>query len=102
MATMATTTTKTDAMKQATEDVTMYRQGGGWVVSTYDPKVNAKRVSHEMPYSLAREHLTRARAERAVELMGIDPYDPDTSVAYDIQATPGSLRQRVNRALAAL
>lgn len=93
--------TKTQALKQATEDVTMYRQGSQWIMSSYDPKARANRVSHAMSYWVAREQVTQARAERVLVLMGHDPYDPVTLAAYEMDQG-GNLAERVNRGLATI
>lgn len=33
----------------------MYRQGKGWIVGTWDQRVGAWRLSHEMSYWVARQ-----------------------------------------------
>lgn len=39
---------------------TMYRQGGGWVVSILDPKVRANRLTEGLTYSQARQMVGEA------------------------------------------
>lgn len=91
-------TTKTQAIKQAMAEVTMYRQGNGWIVSAYDHRVGCNRTSHEMSWSSARAAVTCSRALRAVaHALGHDLSDAALAAVID----PGSLRDRVNRALAA-
>ena len=40
-----------------------YRQGDGWIVSTFDPQVNAWRESHEMSYFAACRLVRESRED---------------------------------------
>lgn len=42
---------------------TMYRQGSGWIVSAWDPQVALYRLSHELPYHVARRACGRDNAK---------------------------------------
>ena len=43
--------------------VKKYRQGAGWVVASWDPKVRAWRTSHQMSYSHACQRVRDLRAK---------------------------------------
>lgn len=43
----------------------MYRQGGGWIVATWDEHVHAYRLSHEMSYWCARTAVGRENCRHA-------------------------------------
>jgi len=62
---------KTAATKKARSEVVMYRQGRGWIVSVYDHRARATRLSHEMRWPAALAFAREAREDRAQELLGI-------------------------------
>ena len=94
---MQTTISKSAALKQATDESSMYRFGDGWEVSQWDEQCRAQRVSHPMGYSAAREFLTIRRAVRAAILMGLD--GDDGSAVFEIEHaaenTTGTARERL-------
>ena len=63
--------TKTAAVKQARTEITMYRQGNGWIVSVYDPDVRCSRTSGEMQFWAAQDKVRCERASRIDELLCI-------------------------------
>lgn len=64
--------TKTAAQKQAREESSMYRQGSGWIISTWDTEYKAYYLSGETPYFTARAQLADWRKHRVAELMERD------------------------------
>ena len=60
---------KTAAEKQAKSESSMYRQGSGWIVSTWDESVRCNQLSPEMPHSNARTVLSDWRTRRAEHLI---------------------------------
>ncbi len=58
------------AKRQAHQESSMYKQGSGWVVSTWDESVRAKRLTDELSFSEARQRLADWRRNRAMELLG--------------------------------
>ncbi len=63
-------TTITSATKQAHDESHMYRQGDGWIVSTWDEDMRLNYLSGEDPWDQARTHLTEWCQDRVVELLG--------------------------------
>ena len=63
---------KTGAKRQASAESGMYRQGSGWIVSTYDPQVGCYREGEELPYFSARQVLKDWRTDRVSELLGAE------------------------------
>ena len=61
-----------EAERQARAESTMYRQGAGWIVSTYDPRIGCSRVSEEVPYLRALSRLRDWRQGRKIELLAAD------------------------------
>jgi hypothetical protein len=61
--------TKTAARAQARRESSMYRQGAGWIVSTWDGGYKANRLTGEMSYWSARTFLREWREERAADLL---------------------------------
>lgn len=57
------------ATEQARSESTIYGQGTGWVVSTYDEQMRLHYTAHEAPWRIARSNLSRWRQERIVELL---------------------------------
>jgi hypothetical protein len=43
--------TKTQAINKARSEVRLYSQGHGWIITQYDYKADAWRVSQEMPFA---------------------------------------------------
>ena len=84
------------AAKQASSESSMYRQGSGWIVSTWDPKVRCNRLSQELAYGYARCTLAAWRVERAVALAG--------GGFEQVTADPGSgtVRDRVEACMATM
>lgn len=68
---------KTQAISKARSEVRLYSQGKGWVVTRYDHKARAWRVSHEMCFSLARGFRRCEWNIRAYELMGWNSEDAE-------------------------
>lgn len=58
---------KTAAKRQAHRESSIYRQGSGWIVSTFDPAIV---TSNELTHSVAKTFLADWRRDRAVALMG--------------------------------
>lgn len=61
--------TKTEAKRQAHKESHMYRQGSGWIVSTWSPARRCNVLTQELPYQSARYRLSDFRSRRADELM---------------------------------
>ena len=57
------------ATEQARSESTIYGQGTGWVVSTYDEQMRLHYTAHEAPWRIARSNLSRWRQEHIVELL---------------------------------
>ena len=76
------TITKTAACNQAlAETSTLFRFGGRWKFSYYDPSVKTWRASFAADYWVATMHRRRHLIERAREIMRPDeinghPYEP--------------------------
>lgn len=87
---------RTAAIQQARAESSMYRQGGGWIISTYDPQVECNWLTEERPYYLARQQLADWRVDRALELVGRRG-DKRPPSYYD---HGGRIEQRVARILA--
>lgn len=88
--------TRTAAIRRARWAVTMRRQGGGWIVESYDPEARAIRESHEMPYDLARREMGRLRLQFALEEMGYDWETAEAAVEWCDRWRPrGSLADRL-------
>lgn len=62
---------KTAAKRQAHQESHMYRQGSGWIVSTWDDSIKCNRVSGEVSYWTARHGLAEWRRWRANQLESI-------------------------------
>lgn len=56
--------TKTEAKRQAHKESHMYRQGSGWVVSTWSDTMRLNVVSSELAYLAARNKLSDWRKYR--------------------------------------
>lgn len=69
--------TKSAAIRQARNEVRLYPQGRGWVLSQWDQQVRAWRNSHEMQWGEARAARRHRRMARAYELMGHSRYDAE-------------------------
>lgn len=94
--------TKTAAIKQAISESDLYKFGG-WVLKTIDSDCNAYRESLVFDYWTGLAQLTNWRFNRVCELLGYvhDYGDYQLSkYAYDARFDYGTLRQRVNRAVA--
>jgi len=63
---------RTGAKQTAHRESHMYRQGRGWIVSTWDECVQCHRLSHELPFFEARQQLAEWRQQRAAYLCGED------------------------------
>lgn len=61
--------TKRAATQQAAAEITMYRQGSGWIVSQYDERVGCKRTSGEQSFWMARVDVRDSRAARVAQLL---------------------------------
>lgn len=59
---------RTAAIEQARRESSMYRQGAGWIVSTWDEGYRANVLTCEIPYWTARTYLKEWRANRVTEL----------------------------------
>lgn len=68
--------TKAEATRQAKEEITMYRQGKGWIVSAYDPRIQLNRISSEMQFWNAQDKVRAERTSRIEELLCI-AYDAE-------------------------
>ncbi|MNK46809.1 hypothetical protein D3C87_656000 [compost metagenome] len=67
---------KTAALKKAAQQVSMYRQGNGWIVTYLDTAANAWRTdSREYHFAAARGRVKGIKAATALELMGYDLMD---------------------------
>lgn len=64
------TMSPTAARKQAASEVRMRRQGNGWIVSTWDSRVQCWREGHEMQYRAALAAAKTAREERVSRMLG--------------------------------
>jgi hypothetical protein len=70
--TAATTNlSKSAALRQAFGESSMYRQGSGWIVSTWDPSVRLNRLTGELPFHDAQRRLFHWRVARARALQGL-------------------------------
>lgn len=85
------TISKTAAMKQAKNEITIYRNGAQWQVSEYDPRVNAHRVSSPMSFWIAREIRKDRISARAAELIN-ESYAEATA---DSDAAEADRRDRI-------
>ena len=83
------------AVRQATSEITRYRQGHGWIVSAYDPSAQCNRLSGERDYGSARQAVADGRVLRACELLGVDERR-----ARRASECGGTVRDRVDVALA--
>lgn len=63
------TTSRTAAKRQAHQESSMYRQGSGWIVSTWDDGVSCHRVTGELPYRIASTRLAEWRRDRKLQLL---------------------------------
>lgn len=59
---------KTAAHQQAVRESSMYRQGSGWIVSTWSDHARCHIVTGELSYHNARTWLTYYREQRAEQL----------------------------------
>ena len=57
------------ARRQAHSESSLYRQGAGWIVSTWDERYSLHTLSHEQPYAIARQALADWRDRRTAELL---------------------------------
>jgi hypothetical protein len=73
--TQETAMTISKAIETARERTHMFRQGRGWVTSRYDETKRWSRLSQEMSYSQARQHVKECRVGDALELLGVDADD---------------------------
>ena len=89
---------KSAALAAACSNISMYRQGSGWIVSSWDPSVSAHRLSHEMPHSTARQAVADGRLLEALcQMLGPDDGGRIAAARYDDYG--GSLPDRLDRAL---
>lgn len=65
---------KSAAKAQAHRESHMYRQGNGYIVSTWDDGYGCSVVSHEMPHSNARTALADWRVRRTRVLQGLEEF----------------------------
>jgi len=72
MTTHTQTLSRSAAKAQAHRESHMYRQGRGWIVSTWDDAVGCHRVSGEETFQVARQSLADWRARRAAFLAGLE------------------------------
>ena len=86
MSTMARIS-KTAAIQQASDESHMYRQGYGWVTSTWDEDRGANWISVENPWFIARAVLPEWRAARVVELL-VQAGEREAAEAYAKQILP--------------
>ena len=89
--------TKAEALRIARNRVTMRRQGNGWIVRVYDPKVNAYREGNERPYDRAKADLTESRLYEALTQLGWNDFDARWGSCHEQR---GSLSDRLNSVLA--
>lgn len=61
---------KTAAKRQAHQESSMYRQGGGWIVSTWSDSYRLNILSNKLPHGVAARQLADWRIERAAHLRG--------------------------------
>lgn len=67
----------TAAIKQAASQVTLYKQGRDWVVSTWDEQANAWRQHNPTDFWSASEHARRCKVQTALELLGVPADEAD-------------------------
>lgn len=67
--------TTSQAINQARGESSMYRQGCGWILSTWSEHHRASWLSQEMDYWRARQGLKEWRVDRALQLLGWSPED---------------------------
>ena len=99
--------TKTKAIKQATSESDLY-EFGGWILKTFDPSLKAYRENRVPDYWTGQTRLTDWRFNRVCVLLGYtDDFGTDdfgdyviSKYANDSRFFYGTLRQRVNRAVA--
>lgn len=87
--------TKTQAIRQATEESSLYRIGGQYVVSYYTDQYGCNTETHPRPWAGASQVLGDHRVARALAILGIPAVDAD----YYASLTRGAVRGRVNAAL---
>jgi hypothetical protein len=61
---------RTAAKRQARHESHIYRQGSGWILSTWDDQYGCARLSGELPWPVARQALADWRRRRVAKLMG--------------------------------
>jgi len=64
---------RTAAKRRAHKESHMYRQGAGWIVSTWSDHDGLNVLSEELPFFVARQGLADWRRERTAELLGEEP-----------------------------
>lgn len=72
----------TAARKQAAREITMYRQGSGWIVLAWSDHYKSSELSGELTFQVARQRVQEARAERVAKLIDGDGYDETSGVGY--------------------
>lgn len=61
---------RTAAKRQAHQESHMYRQGSGWIVSTWSDEHRCNVIDQEAPWPVARQALADWRRSRTAELLG--------------------------------
>ena len=91
------------ALAIARQRCDMHRMGGRWIITHYDPTVDAMRELYSRPYAQAREDLTQIQADEALRALGHTPdaYGWPLAVVQTIEGR-GTLRSRVENAVAHL
>jgi hypothetical protein len=84
---------RTAARQQAVKESSMYRQGSGWIVSTWDEAKGAYWLSHELPHGEARQRLADWREDRVSALLR-------SEVAAELGRAGGSKRSDAKAAAA--
>ena len=62
---------KTAAKRQAHKESSIYRQGSGWIISTWDDAFGCNTLSNELSHSREARGLADWRIERANFLLSI-------------------------------
>jgi hypothetical protein len=83
---MAATVSRSQALTTASAEVSMHRQGRGWVVSTYDAEAGAWRTSSEHPYPMAMRCRRDAIIRRALVAAGMTPDAAEVACERDGRA----------------
>lgn len=86
------------AIKEARDQVSLFRCGRGWIVSTFDTYGKFWTQSREKDWWTAREDRTNAIIERALTILGADP----SEAFYGHESTSGRIESRVAKAAKSL